>query len=129
MEWIQTDPFEFSAGIRTFTEQEHDQVRQGMIHEALRQAERLIFLGFSFQPQNMALMSLPNQLRQGAPIKDIYSTGVGISADENNIVTEELLRLYRLAGDEDFARDKVKIILGGTCTELFRSHRLVFING
>jgi hypothetical protein len=49
---------EAAGRIRTFTEQMEDEDSLMAIHESVRRAETLVFLGFGFHPQNMELLSV-----------------------------------------------------------------------
>ena len=58
---LTTDALLSAAGnLRTFTEQVHDDSELEAMYAALSDAEQIVFLGFSYLPQNMEL------LRRGA---------------------------------------------------------------
>lgn len=125
-ERLYQNPFEFSASIRTFTEQEHDLQRQQSIHEALRAADRVVFLGFSFQPQNMELLRLPTR-SLGERMKEVFATGVGISKEDSGAVEQSIAEIFWPSGGSKMARSRIKLHLETTCVALFDKYRLVFM--
>lgn len=105
-----------SAGLLTFTEQlnSRDMERCGQM---VGWAERIVFLGFGFHPANMRLLgsAFPHS-------PDIYSTGIGISQQEREVLIGECLRMVGLAPNHP-ARSKVHIETDLNCTDLLTVHR------
>lgn len=78
-----------ATGIRTFTEGVADPATMTAITTALSNAETLIFLGFSFHPLNMRLLSAPtNNLRR------IFATTYGLSKSAVDNVQENILQIF-----------------------------------
>jgi hypothetical protein len=71
-------------GIRTFTENMDDEIKLNAIHTLISEAERIIFIGFSFLEQNMKLLTTPTR-RISA--KEILATNLGMSQSDTDIVT------------------------------------------
>lgn len=74
-----------SRDIHTYTEQIEDKKSLVEIHDAIRTAQRLIFLGFAFHEQNMELLT-PDP--RGNP-KMIYATAKGKSESDLIVIANE----------------------------------------
>lgn len=115
------DPWTMASGIRTFTEAADAGVQQ-RVREAVSEAETIVFLGFSFQRQNMELMATG----ASGQIKRVYSTGVGIAPQVVPELRRRIARMYGaaplIAGlDPD---GYTSIELDHTCTQLMKVHAL-----
>lgn len=84
------DLIEVSKGIKTYTEklEEHE---TDVIRELIRSADTLIFLGFAFHEQNMALITP----QQGCAANRVLATAYGISFDDTHIVRDFIAKMFR----------------------------------
>lgn len=87
------DLFSISQGIRTFTESVHGDTAE-QAKQSIATADRLVFLGFGFLPQNMDLLA-PINARSASRV---HATTMGISALDRVIVREQLRRFLREDG-------------------------------
>jgi hypothetical protein len=83
-----------SNGIRTFTERVEEGDVLEMIREKVAHADTVVFLGFSFQVQNMQLLKPP--ARHGAAT--VYGTALGISNPGVLVVQNQIGQLFSPAG-------------------------------
>jgi hypothetical protein len=71
-----------ASRIRTYTEQHSEEdATVKDIHDAVSQADTLVFLGFAFHEQNLKLLA-PNQ---GIKAKQIFATSKGMSENDINL--------------------------------------------
>lgn len=77
--------------IKTFYEQLHDEGDLSAMKSAVLEAERIVFLGFGFHPQNVNMLR-PN-LRQGATTKvtRIYATAFGESPGGCDVIKQSVV--------------------------------------
>ncbi|MER8704945.1 hypothetical protein NKH49_05095 [Mesorhizobium sp. M1088] len=84
---------ELVDGIKTYTEgvdRESSEIQE--IHEAIRQAKTVVFLGFGFIPLNMQLLR-PTVTENTVKNKTVYTTAVGISPLDFGIVQGSISNL------------------------------------
>lgn len=109
------DYYVLSDEIKTYTEKVDDDKELAPIHREVERAERMVFLGFGFHDQNLAL------IKPKAPIKrrDIYATAYGMSASDVNVVRSQLLDFF--VGNERAMMDTGRIQIRNdlTCAALF----------
>lgn len=93
-----------SKQIKTFTEGLDDESLLSAIHQTVREAETVIFLGFAFHPSNMALLT------PGGPCsaKRVFATTLGLSKADEQVIQNDI---YRMLGIE-FASDKLRQNMG-----------------
>jgi hypothetical protein len=70
-----TDILRISARIKTFYEQLQDEVDLAAIKTAVAKADRIVFLGFGFHPQNMTML----RPVESTSVRQIYGTAYGES--------------------------------------------------
>lgn len=80
-----------SNGIRTFTERVESMSCADAIGEAVSSAETLVFLGFSFHPECMALL---RPLERGASAKRIFGTSLGMSKNDKESIERLLAKVF-----------------------------------
>lgn len=98
--------------IRTFTEGvEKPDTLENMRNE-LSMAERVIFLGFAFHPQNMSILKC--KLPQNA---EFLATAQGLSVSDKRVVAENIGDTFGLRPD----RTRRISIAGLSCNDLFNS--------
>ena len=78
--------------IRTFTERMTDHDMMSQIHEAFMEAERVVFLGFSFLDQNMKLLGPPNPCNE---MKEIHATVFGMSSFDQTLANASIASAFR----------------------------------
>jgi hypothetical protein len=72
---------EFASGrLKTYTEEDHDQVNLKKIHTLVRNAKRIVFLGTSYHPKNMELL-----ISAGQPRLDCEIWGTCRDPDETRL--------------------------------------------
>jgi hypothetical protein len=104
-----------SDGIKTYTEQIHDEDELMAIREQAELAQRIVFLGFAFHDQNIALLKSKIPLKR----KDIYATAYGMSKSDVDVVHAQLLNFFE--GKEREIMENGHIVLRAdlTCAALF----------
>ncbi len=112
------DPWPVLDQLKTYTEQIEDQDMLTLIRGAVSEASQIVFLGFAFHPQNMALM----ELEEATGFKKIFSTGMGIHRQEGPEIVERILKLYAGEARDSRWREYINIAHGMTCKELFAAH-------
>lgn len=77
---------QISAQLRTFTEQVTDEAARKKIAEIIGNADNLVFLGFAFHDQNMAL------LKSSQPPKDrlVLATALGVSESDCGVIKDDI---------------------------------------
>ena len=75
-----------ASSIRTFTE-ESESAHRAAIQEMLREADKVVFLGFGFHPRNIELM-LPEYFRSGEV--RLYGTSVGLPQRVSDLLDLDL---------------------------------------
>ncbi len=100
-----------TQNIQTYTESQRDPYQVDMAKAKLSQAENIIFLGFAFHRQNMALLKTRMQHR---PLR-VFSSSYGVSSSDCEQIREDLL--------QHFGRPKahIRFHMGNqlTCTDVF----------
>jgi hypothetical protein len=83
------DIFAVSSNIRTFTEQAEEVSAAAAIDEALEAAKVVIFLGFGFHQQNLALFR-PGPGRRRAGVGTVLATTLGIDSKNYSAIASRL---------------------------------------
>ena len=101
--------------IRTFTERIEEGAELAAMRQAVADADRIVFLGFAFHRQNVALLASPVQDHA-----EILATAVGISASDQDVIKNELSAAF---GFDDDLRSEWRIELSDrTCDGFFRDY-------
>lgn len=79
--------------IRTFTEKVETSDNYASVREAIARAETIVFLGFSFHPQNMDLLR-PQEIDQISKVRQIFGTCDGMSDNDKAAVEDQLGRIF-----------------------------------
>jgi hypothetical protein len=77
--------------LRTFTEQIEDGEELTAMRQSLSEADRVVFLGFGYHRQNMALLSE----RVEGSASHVYGTAMGLSEADKSVVTAQLGPFFR----------------------------------
>jgi hypothetical protein len=75
-----------ARGIKTYTEQIEEAHVIQAIQVAVRESRCIVFLGFAYHKQNMALLKPPKSQKT----RQVYGTALGMSDDDVGVVTEQL---------------------------------------
>jgi len=102
-----------SGQIRTFTEQIDDKSFVQSVDEIFLTAQRVIFLGFAYHPQNMQLIGR----RVEAPI-EFLGTVSGISTADSDVVRREINRQF----GEDHETSHRITLADTRCSQLFNDY-------
>lgn len=83
------NPFEVSDAIRTYTEQHREANSEENIDKALESAELVVFLGFGFHSQNLALFR-PRSGSSRPRIRRVIASVVGIDSANHDSLLQKL---------------------------------------
>lgn len=104
-----------AQSILTYGERADDPDRLGQLSTVLDSAQRVIFLGFAFHPQNMDLLFRAG----GFGPKEIWATAYDISQDDIEIIKRDIRkRQYNVS---KFLTEEVQIS-NMTCSDLFSNY-------
>jgi hypothetical protein len=117
---------ELSKAVKTYTERIEEQEVLQSIGAAIREAQCIVFLGFAYHKQNMALLSYPRSRK----IKQIYGTAYGLSDSDVEEVANKLGTLFpdsEDAADDPsdiglFAHSNIRLENKLTCAQLFEHY-------
>jgi hypothetical protein len=137
-------PFGFTANranmqlmlsrIKTYADDKRDSDTQLAIIEEIRRADTLVFLGFSYHPENMRLLNAAN----GCSAEQIFGTAKGISDSDIEVISEEIRSMVGGKVIQEADRRRVLTTTGGpifirndlTCSGLLRAYaRRLFAAG
>ena len=82
-----------AEGIKTYTEQANSDL-QGTLSEMLENAQHIVFLGFAYYDQNIALLTPGEDLGD----KKVYGTAYGMSDSDVEVVMQQIRRWFRQDG-------------------------------
>jgi hypothetical protein len=103
-----------SEAIRTYTEQIEDESELESIRSQIERASNIVFLGFAFHDQNIALLKPRNPVKR----KNIYGTAFGMSENDVSVVSSQLSRFFDDPGRATF-QSHTHISQQHKCSELF----------
>jgi hypothetical protein len=102
-----------SEMIRTFTQGVADEAISQRVQTCISEAERVIFLGFAFHPQNMSILEA--KVDQNT---EILATAYLASDNDRRVIQDSILKTFGYRGDKPSSI----IIAAETCSSLFRSY-------
>jgi len=105
-----------ASRIKTFTEgtdETHSDIVA--IRTTVTSAEKLVFLGFSFNPQNLALLYGTSSTREQTKTR-IYGTAYGLSESDVDEIRLELSELGQVV------TENIRLRRDLTCSMLFREY-------
>ncbi|MFP9137240.1 SIR2 family protein [Devosia sp. XGJD_8] len=110
-----------SQRLSTFTEEVRDQDSLKEIRSAIASAHQLVFLGFSFQPQNMALLRPDSDKRERKRRPAVYASAMGF----HDVAKAEIVRRIRdvLRYEAHHLLD-IEVMIDTTAYDLMRFNRL-----
>lgn len=103
-----------SNDIKTYTEQVDDEPELAALHDQMRRAEKIVFLGFAYHDQNMKLLR-PDSGING---KRVYGTAYGMSHGDVDVVRAQILNFF-MDSDRLNMKDFIDIRNDLTCAGLF----------
>ncbi|MCQ1779115.1 hypothetical protein NOJ05_18075 [Neorhizobium galegae] len=112
--------------IHTYTEQLHERDTLSRIHDAMVNANVLVFLGFGFNNQNLNLLRV-SQRQDTALInkRTFFSSGHGITSAVESTLKRRISHLFWNNQNQlDLHRNRIQIEFGKTCSELFTIHAM-----
>lgn len=115
------DVLGLSSEIKTFNEELDDTLQLQIIKQRVTEAQQIIFLGFHFHDQNMALMeSYPP--KRSADVR-IYGTAIGRSSAEIHVIDKQIREMLGPRG----GRLNINIVNRLGCKELFGEFSTTFL--
>jgi hypothetical protein len=87
------------------------------IRQTMREAEVLVFLGFSFHPQNMKLLEMGGR----GGVRQVYATAKGISPSDVEVVRGMIKAA--IGGQPVSLRDNNIRVVDKSCHDLFVEYR------
>lgn len=116
---VQTDALlEIAAEIRVYTENVKDQDNLEKMHTALAEAERVVFLGFGFNRQNLDLLRHKKQ----PGTKAILGTAFGISEEDINSLSPALNNVFSGTGLQYVI--KCDLLKDVSCNDFFTQRKI-----
>ena len=109
------DIFQVATHIRTFYEQTMESEEIDRMQDVMASAERIVFLGFGFHPQNMRLLTP----RSGLKPAQVYATAYGESASGAQSVRGAIRKLLHRGGQRD---DDIYIERKMKCSDLLNEY-------
>jgi len=112
--------FRHSENIKTYTQQNEDAELGEAMHEAMRSAETIVFLGIAYHPQNMRM------LRTNLPwnVERILASAIGFSVSDAQDIKAELHKMtYPRQNSQDF---KIEVSNDCTCAKIFTTFSRAF---
>lgn len=104
-------PLHIAPQIKTFSERVEDESALAGIRDCVRSAEKTVFLGFSFHPQNMEILNPSGSTRA----KKVFATAFGISDSDSSIISEQLGQFF----DNEAHEVKIYVRNNLKCHNLF----------
>ncbi|MEA3044497.1 MAG: hypothetical protein QOH47_2335 [Sphingomonadales bacterium] len=115
-----------SKQIRTFAERIDDETAVEKIHNMVRNAETIVFLGFAFHRQNLELLTPPDGI--AGEFKKVLGTSMGLSQSDIGVINAEVARMlaYR-RHDGRFHHDNLETV-PLTCSEFLAAYGRTLTN-
>jgi hypothetical protein len=111
--------------IKTYTEQIGGADETKAIHNEMRRAECIVFLGFGYHEQNLALLN-PGEELKSIPI---FGTAHGFSGHNCEVVQQKIERMFQRPPPKVVPRSPVVIDRGVTCAGLFDNYAQSLTSG
>jgi hypothetical protein len=120
-----TDYAELAAGIKTYTERVHSAEVVDKIHEEVLRAETIVFLGFGYHDQNMAIIEPVEPISIS---KDIFGTAYGMSTSDSNVTINQILRWFDRGLAQESQSTRIQIT-NMACRDLFDHYAKTLVAG
>lgn len=102
-----------SEMIRTFTQGVADEATSQLIRQEISRAERIVFLGFAFHPQNMKILEAEVNQRT-----EVLATAHSASDNDKAAIKDSILRTFGFRTDVNSSI----VVAPETCSGLFKSY-------
>ncbi|KPH04533.1 hypothetical protein CO657_26275 (plasmid) [Rhizobium acidisoli] len=96
------------------------------IHEAIRDARNIVFMGFAFANQNMRLLNASVDDAKSYFTK-VYATGYGLTPDVERKLKKQITALYANNSEDPRYHNWINIKYGMKCAEFFKTQHLNFM--
>jgi hypothetical protein len=117
------DYLSLSDRIKTYTEQVGDVSMTEHLVTELEEAEHIIFLGFAFHDQNIALLTPKNQM---AASKRIYGTAYGMSDSDVEVVGLQIDKWFTGSNASIYRSKMIRLENKLKCADLFENYARSF---
>jgi hypothetical protein len=107
------------GSIKTYTEQIADPTIVKQVATELEQAEHIVFLGFAYHDQNMALLRPPNTF---AASKEVFGTAYGMSDSDVNVVGHQIDAWFTGRNATAYRSSMIKLENKLKCASLFDNY-------
>lgn len=115
------DLFQVSERIQTYSEQVLDRELLNSLRSLIETADKIVFLGFAFHDQNMALISPENLIAAKLRQTRVFATTYGSSDSDTAIIRDQIVGMLKNrpegAGDSQWL-----VTHNGTCADLFSQY-------
>jgi hypothetical protein len=114
----------YASGIKTFTERIDAESSEIVgVRQAIFNAKRIVFLGFGFDENNMALLTPTSRMHPQTDHTDYFATAHGLSASNCSAVVHQLRTLKRHGGifEPKYFRVNNDLKAGGLFDEYWKS--------
>lgn len=115
------DLWKASQRLSTFTEEVRDQDTVRTIRQAIASAHQLVFLGFSFQPQNMALLRPDDDGPGRTRRPSVYASAKGFHTVAEAEINRRIRSVLRY---EPHHQADIEVMIDTTAYDLMRFNRL-----
>ena len=117
------DLLRIAREIKTFTERFEEGEELSAIRTQVQDAEVIVFLGFAFADQNMALIKPVGETRA----RRVFATAWGASVSDRVVIENQIGHLlgrqpYVGGGDDRFPGVRIRVRSDKRCVELFREY-------
>jgi len=113
---LRRDPWFMAENIQTFTERAVDSDRQAEVKKAIDRADRIVFLGFSFEQLNMEMMQIYPSKR-----RTVFASAYGIEVSQEAELGRRIRHMLGVS-PSDPAHTPVKFAFDKTCKQTLDSH-------
>jgi hypothetical protein len=108
------------SSIKTYTEQIADASIAEQVAAYLEQADHIVFLGFAYHDQNMALLRPP--IDEFSPSKKIFGTAYGMSKSDVEVVGHQIDAWFTGHDARAYRASMIKLESGLKCAGLFDNY-------
>jgi hypothetical protein len=111
--------------IKTYTEQIGGAEETNAIRNEMRRADCIVFLGFGYHEQNLALLNPGEQLKS----VPVFGTARGFSTHNREVVHQKLERMFQQPAPRVISYSPVVIDQNATCASLFDDYAQSLTSG
>lgn len=115
------DLFQTSERILTYSEQVQDGELLSSLRSQIDTAETIVFLGFAFHDQNMALISPENPLAARLRQTRVFATTFGSSDSDTAVIRDQIVGMLKKRPEQP-GDSQWLVTHNGTCADLFSQY-------